>query len=253
MMIDLNADMGEGYGIWNSGDDASLMPVISSANIACGLHAGDPKIMLRTVEMALRNRVAVGAHPGFADIAGFGRRRAPFLLDEVGSLIAYQVGALVGVAAQCGAVVKHVKPHGELYNIAEEDPIVAALIAEAVMRVNPELTLVGLAGGLLVASAAHFRLKTKREAFADRLYGANGKLISRLYAGALITDPQQAARQALSIVRDHTVTAMTGERVDVTADTICIHSDTPGSVAVAKAVRQALEEAGFAISAEAMR
>jgi len=248
--IDLNADMGEGFGVYPLGRDAELLAVVTSANVACGFHAGDPSVMDRTVALAVQARVAVGAHPGFPDLRGFGRRRVDADPAEVERDVLYQVGALQAFARAHGTRVAHVKPHGALYNQAAEDERLAHAVARGVARAGRDLVLVGLASTAVMRAAAEAEgLRFAAEAFADRRYEANGTLQSRQVAGSVLTDPAAAAAQAVRIARDGTVEAVDGTEVRLRADTLCLHGDNPEAVANARAVRQALERAGIEVRA----
>ena len=247
--IDLNADVGEGFGPWPMGDDAGLIPLVTSVNIACGSHAGDPSTIERAVRLAVRHGVAVGAHPGYPDLVGFGRRDLDMGAEELEASLIYQVGAVDAFARDAGVTLRHVKPHGALYNRAVHDPALAATIARAVRRVSAQLVLVGLAGSSLIEAGRSAGLAVAAEAFADRAYEADGSLRSRRLAGALLPSPQAAVEQAVAIARDGAVTAHDGARVGVRADTICIHGDTPGAAAYARAVRSGLEAAGVTVAA----
>jgi 5-oxoprolinase (ATP-hydrolysing) subunit A len=247
--IDLNADVGESLGPWPMGDDERLIPLVSSVNVACGAHAGDPLTIERTIRLAVEHRVAVGAHPGYPDLVGFGRRDLDMTRAELLASIVYQVGAVSAIAGSLGAELRHVKPHGALYNRAARDHAVAETIAAAIRRSAPDLVLVGLAGSALLDAGQAAGLQIAAEAFADRAYDADGKLRSRRLDGAILATPAAAAKQALSIVRDGRVGTYGGSSVAVRADTICIHGDTPGAVDYAAAVRAALAKAGVTISA----
>jgi UPF0271 protein len=247
MQIDLNCDMGESFGAWPLGQDAALMPLITSANIACGFHAGDPLVMARTVALAREHGVALGAHPGYPDLQGFGRRTLDMTGPELEAAVLYQIGALAGFAQAAGGALTHVKPHGALYNRAAGDPATAEPIARAVRRFSSDLILVGLAGSGLLEAGRAAGLRVAAEAFADRAYEAGGTLRSRRLPGAIHPDPATAAAQALSIVRDGQVRAYDGTLVPIQADTLCIHGDTPDAPAYARAVRAALEGAGIAV------
>ena len=249
MRTDLNADVGESFGIYTLGDDAALMPHITSANVACGFHAGDPHVMRQTVQLARQHGVAIGAHPGFPDLAGFGRRLLPLDPVEIEDIVAYQVGALAGVAARCGADLTHVKPHGALYNLAADDRATADAIARAVVTVNRHLVLVGLSGSALVAAGRDAGLRTASEVFADRGYTSRGRLLSRRAPGAVLTEPAEVCRRAVSMVRDGMVIADDGTRVALDADTICVHGDTPGAGVLAHRIGLALAEAGVTVAA----
>jgi UPF0271 protein len=250
MKIDLNCDLGESFGAYTIGDDEALLPLITSANIACGFHAGDPQVMARTVRLAAQHGVAVGAHPGFPDLAGFGRRAMQLSAEEIETCVLYQVGALAAFARAVGVPLGHVKPHGALYNLAVGEPAIAAAIARGVARFSSDLVLVGLAGSVAMAEAAQAAgLRFAAEAFADRVYNPDGTLQSRQIAGSLITDPARAATQAVSIARDGLVVAHDGTRLALHAGTLCLHGDNPAALANAKAVRQALAAAGVEVRA----
>jgi 5-oxoprolinase (ATP-hydrolysing) subunit A len=246
--IDLNADVGESLGPWSLGEDEALIPLVSSVNVAAGLHAGDPVGMGRTVALAARLGIAVGAHPGYPDLAGFGRRAMALTEEEIEAAVLYQVGAVGAFAVAAGVQLQHVKAHGALYNRAARDQEAADAIARAVRRYSPALVLVGLAGSAMVAAGREAGLAVAEEAFADRAYEADGTLRPRDAPGAVIDDPAGAAAQALGIVRG-TVQAFDGTPVSVRADTICVHGDLPGAAARARAVRVALAEAGVEIKA----
>ena len=247
--MDLNADLGESYGAWHLGDDESLVQQLTSANLACGFHAGDFRVMEATVALCQRAGVAVGAQPGYPDLLGFGRRPMPFTPDEVESLVRYQIGALEGFCRAHGVAMQHVKPHGALYNQAAADPALAGAIARAIARFSRELPFLGLASSEpMAAAAADNGLRFVPEAFADRRYLPDGSLQSRSEAGSVLTDARAAAAQALAIVNGK-VTAVDGSSVSVAAESICCHGDTPGAVAIASAVRQALADAGVTVAA----
>ena len=241
MPIDLNCDMGESFGRYTIGNDEAMMPYITSANIACGLHAGDPLVMECTVRLARAHGVGIGAHPGFPDLQGFGRRVMQLAPEEAEAFVLYQVGALAAFAKAAGAELVHVKPHGALYNLAARDRSLAEAIARAVARFSRQLILVGLANSLLVEAGLEAGLPVAREAFADRAYEADGSLRSRQLPGAVLEDPAQATEQVVRIARDGLVVAYTGEEVPVQAETICLHGDTPTAVEIAKTIRRELE------------
>lgn len=244
--VDLNADLGEGFGAWRLGDDDALLDVVTSANVACGFHAGDPVIMRRTCEQASRRGVRIGAQVGYRDLAGFGRRRMDVAADELAADVLYQLGALAAFAAVAGTAVAYVKPHGALYNTAVDDPVQAGAVAAAVASYDAQLPLLGLADSALEHAAARHGVPFVAEAFADRGYTPDGRLAPRGEAGALITDADAAAAQALNIVHGH-VTTLGGDRVPVRARSICVHGDTPDAVRIARAVRAALDAAGVAV------
>ena len=247
MRIDLNADVGESLGPWPMGEDARLIPLVSSVNVACGVHAGDPLTIQRTVATAIAHGIAIGAHPGYPDLVGFGRRDLEMAADELEASIVYQVGAVATFARAMGSELRHVKAHGALYNRAARNPSVAASIARAVRSISPELILVGLAGSAILDAGTEAGLAVAAEAFADRAYEPDGSLRSRRVEGALLSTPEAAAAQAVAIARDGVVRAYDGTELAVRAETVCIHGDTPGAADVARAVRAALEDAGIEI------
>jgi 5-oxoprolinase (ATP-hydrolysing) subunit A len=246
--IDLNADVGESFGPWPMGADEQLVPLVTSVNIACGAHAGDATTILRTVVLAARHGVAIGAHPGYPDLAGFGRRDLDLSAEELRATLVVQVGAVLAAARVAGSAVRHVKPHGAMYNRAAADREMAATIAEAVRDLDPNLVLVGLAGSASVEAGRAAGLRVAAEGFADRRYEADGSLRSRRLDGAVLR-PAEAAAQAVSIARDGVVRAVDGSIVHVRADTICIHGDGPDAVATASAVRAGLADAGIEVAA----
>jgi len=248
--MDLNADLGESFGRWTLGDDERLVAHITSANVACGFHAGDFRVMEATVALCSAAGVAVGAQPGYPDLIGFGRRPMPYEPDEVESLVRYQIGALEGFCRANGVEMQHVKPHGALYNQAASDAALAAAIARATATFSRSLALFGLATSQpMAAAAADAGLRFVPEAFADRRYLADGSLQPRFEAGSLLTDPAAAAVQAVSIAKDEQVRAADGSVVALVAESICCHGDTPGAVEIAGSVRRALERAGVAVAA----
>ncbi|MBP7693368.1 MAG: 5-oxoprolinase subunit PxpA [Anaerolineales bacterium] len=245
LTLDLNSDLGESFGVWHMGDDAALMDLITSANLACGLHAGDPLGMARTLRLAQRAGVAVGAHPGYADLQGFGRRELHLSPEEVEALVLYQVGALAGLARAEGLALGHVKPHGALYNQAARDPALAAAIARAVAAFDRSLILVGLAGSALLSAGAAAGLRVAAEGFPDRAYNPDGTLRARGLAGAVLAAPAEVAAQAVQL-------AVEGIRIGdrrLRVDTLCLHGDHPAAVANARAVRAALTEHGIKVRA----
>jgi len=247
--MDLNADLGESFGAWTLGDDERLVEHITSANLACGFHAGDFRVMETTVALCRSAGVAVGAQPGYPDLMGFGRRPLPFEPDEVESLVRYQIGALEAFCRAHHVEMQHVKPHGALYNQAAADPSLATAIARAVASFSRDLALFGLATSEPMRTAAEAAgLRFVPEAFADRRYLADGSLQPRTVAGSVIGDADAAAAQARQIAVDGTVTAVDGTRVTLRAETICCHGDTPGAVKIAAAVRASLESAGVTLA-----
>lgn len=248
--VDLNCDLGESFGIWPLGSDEEMMAHITSANIACGFHAGDPGIMRRTVRLACERGVSVGAHPGYPDLPGFGRRRMALGWPETVDLLVYQIGALQAIARAEGLRVNYVKAHGALYNQAETDPDVASAVVEAVRQAadGSPLALVASPLSAMAQPAAAAGLRFVGEVFADRAYAGDGRLLPRNRPGALITDPDLVARRVVEMVRRRGVPTESGESVAVSFETICLHGDTPGAPILAKAVRAALEEAGVRVA-----
>jgi UPF0271 protein len=245
-VVDINCDVGESYGAFTIGDDAGVMESATSVNVACGFHGGDPRVIERTVGLAAVRGIGVGAHPGFADLVGFGRRDLSLTFDEARTDILYQIGALFGFTRAAGLPLQHVKPHGQLNNRAVADPDLARAIATAIKAFDPNLILVAY-GGELVNAGQGAGLRVAREVYADREYTRERRLVSRGLVGAVITDTRKIVARAVTMVRDHTVTAITGETIEVTADTICVHGDTAGAAAIAVALRQGLEKAGIAV------
>jgi 5-oxoprolinase (ATP-hydrolysing) subunit A len=250
--VDLNCDMGETTGAAScggsaGGNDEELIKYISSANIACGFHAGSPTVMRRTVRLAARHGVAIGAHPSLRDSKSFGRQWMDTPPEEAFDIVLYQIGALAAIARSEGASLRHVKPHGALYNRAARDAELARAIAEAVKQVDPQLVLFGLSGSELVRAGEAAGLATASEVFADRTYQADGSLTPRVQPDAQITDPQHAARRALEMIREGRVMSQQGTPVAVKADTICIHGDGKHAIEFACAIRQALDEAGIEV------
>ena len=247
LSVDLNADLGEGFGRWVLGDDEAMLGLVTSANVACGFHAGDPQILHRVCDQAAERGVAIGAQVGYRDMAGFGRR--PIQMDpaELVDDVIYQIGALDGFARVAGSRVSYVKPHGALYNTAADRAEVAAAVAEAVRLYDPMLALLGLAGSHLLSAAGANGLVGVPEAFADRAYTAAGRLVPRSEPGAVLHDADDIAARCVRLVTDGTVQSVDGATVPVSARSICVHGDTPGAVAIAGSVRGALERAGVAI------
>ena len=248
-MVDLNSDMGESFGAWTMGDDASLLEVVSSANIACGFHAGDPSVIRRTVQLAARNGVAIGAHPSLPDLAGFGRRSMAVSAGEVYDLVLYQISALAGFARVAGGRLHHVKAHGALYNMAAADASLAGAIAAAVRDFDADLVLYGLAGSALIDAGEAAGLSVAAEVFADRSYRKDGSLVPRSQPGAVIDEVASAVAQVLDMVRDQRVLSVEGNWVPLRADTICVHGDTPGAVTLARELRRALAANGIEVRA----
>lgn len=247
--IDLNCDMGEGFGPWPMGNDEGLMQHITSANIACGFHAGDAMTMQRTVRLALRNSVAIGAHPGFPDLQGFGRRNLQMTPDEVYAMVLYQIGALQAITRAEGGTLSHVKAHGALYNMASQDRALADAIARAVHKTDERLVLFGLSGSVQIAAAEALGLRTCSEVFADRSYQPDGSLTPRRQPGALIEDIGKAVQQALIMVRESRVAAQNGQSVTLKAQTLCLHGDGAHALDFAVAIRIAFEQNGIVMKA----
>lgn len=245
-MIDLNADLGEGFGHWTLTDDEGLLSVVTSANVACGFHAGDPSIMRRVCEVAAEHGVRVGAHVGYRDLAGFGRRPMDVPPGELADEVTYQIGALDVFARAAGIRVSYVKPHGALYNRIVADEAQAAGVAEGVRRVG-ELPVLGLSGSAFHRAAAAAGLPVVAEAFADRAYTEHGTLVSRREPGAVIEDADELVARTVRMARDHAVTAISGENVPIEARSFCVHGDTPGAAGLARRIRTALTEAGVAV------
>ena len=247
MRIDLNSDLGESFGPWPMGQDAALMASISSANVACGFHAGDPGAMRETVALAKARGVAVGAHPGFPDLVGFGRREIKASPQEVEDFVLYQVAALAGVAAAQGVALQHVKVHGALYNMACRDRALADAIAGAVRKLDRTLILFGLPDSELLRAGRAAGLAVAAEVFADRAYEKDGSLASRHKPGSVMHDADAVVARAVRMVKDMQVVALDGSVIPLQADTICLHGDTPGAAELARAVRAGLEQAGIRI------
>jgi UPF0271 protein len=249
MEIDLNADVGESFGVYTLGEDSALIPVITSANVACGFHAGDPGVMRATVALARTHGIAVGAHPSLPDLVGFGRREMNATPHEIENAVAYQIGALAGIAAAEGVRLQHVKAHGALYNMAARDRVVADAVARATALVDRTLILLGLPDSQLTAAARAAGLRTASEGFADRAYQADGSLVPRSQPGAVIDDPDVVVARAVTMARDRTVVAINGARVALDVETICVHGDTPGAAVLAGRIRGALHAAGIGVRA----
>lgn len=245
--IDLNADVGESFGAYTIGHDQALLRHVTSANVACGFHGGDPSVMRQTVRLAVEQGVALGAHPGFPDLQGFGRREMACSTQEVENLVAYQIGALAGIAATEEARLHHVKPHGALYNMAARDRVLADAVARAVVAVDASLVLYGLSGSCLVAAGEAAGLRTAAEVFADRAYHRDGSLVPRGQQGAVIDDPDVLVARALQLVQEGVVTARGGQRVVLRRDTICVHGDTPGAADLAARLRSGLRAAAIRV------
>ena len=245
--IDINSDLGESFGAWKMGDDAAMLDIVSSANVACGFHAGGPAGILRTLKAARWRGVAVGAHVGYRDLAGFGRRNMDPSSEELVGDVIYQIGALKGLAAAAGTTVTYVKPHGALYNTIAHDERQANDVIAAIRGVDPGLVLMALAGSPLIARARAAGLTVVAEAFADRAYAADGQLVSRREKGAVLHDPQAIAQRIMRMVRDGVIRSIDGGDVAIDAQSVCVHGDSPDAVAIARYLRAALEEAGLSV------
>lgn len=249
MKIDLNADLGEGFGNYTCGMDEEIVRYISSANIACGFHASDPLVMDKTVRAAKENQVAVGAHPGYPDLVGFGRRNLQVSPAELKAMVQYQIGALYAFCRARRVPLRHVKPHGAMYNMAARDERLAFAIAEGVRELDDGLILVGLSGSLLLSAARQVGLKTASEVFADRGYCSDGTLVPRGQAGDLITQEDVMIERVIKMVKEGTVVSVDGKEIPVEADTVCLHGDGRQAVLFARRLREELERAGIVVAA----
>jgi UPF0271 protein len=247
--VDLNSDLGEGYGRWALGDDAAMLEVVTSANVACGFHAGDPATIERTVGTAVERGVAIGAQVSYPDLAGFGRREIDVAPADLTADVLYQLGALEAFAKAAGSRVRYVKPHGALYNRIARDPVQAAAVVEAIRRYDPALPLLTLPGSAAMEAAREADVPTVAEGFADRAYTGEGRLVSRREPGAVLHDPERVAARAVVMATEGRVETIDGGQVEVEVRSLCVHGDTPGAVDLARAVRAALEEAGVALEA----
>lgn len=247
MNIDLNSDLGESLGAWRMGDDDAMLGIVSSANVACGFHAGDPAGILQTLRRAKAKRVVVGAHVSYPDLIGFGRRAMDVASADLRADVIYQIGALKGLAAAAGTEVRYVKPHGALYNTIAHDERQANDVIAAIREIDAGLSLVALAGSPLLGWARAQGLRVVAEAFADRAYMPDGSLVSRRQAGSVLHDPQEVAERMLRLAKEGVVTAIDGSTVSIQADSICVHGDSPGAVEMARQVRLLLEGAGVVV------
>ena len=247
-MIDLNCDLGESFGAYTIGMDEKVIPLISSCNIACGYHASDPVVMRRTIGMAGEAGIGIGAHPGFPDLMGFGRRNLNVTPDQAGAYVTYQLGALYAFARSAGVRIQHVKPHGALYNMAGKDYSLALAIAKAVQAFDPELILLGLSGSESVKAAQDIGLPAAREVFADRAYMPDGSLMPRTMEGSVIHDEAEAIRRVVRMVKEHRVTACDGTDIEIIPDSICVHGDNEKALIFVTQIRDALEAEGIEIA-----
>lgn len=246
--IDLNCDLGESFGAYTMGMDDKVIPLISSCNIACGYHASDPLVMKRTVAMAMEAGIGIGAHPGFPDLMGFGRRNMNVSPDEAAAYVTYQLGALYAFARSAGGTLQHIKPHGALYNMAGKDYKLALAIARAVQAFDPSLILMGLAGSESIRAAQDIGLAAASEVFADRAYMPDGSLVPRNREGAVIHDEEEAIRRVVRMVREHRVTACDGTEIEIVPDSICVHGDNVKALTFVTRIRAALEAEGVEIA-----
>ena len=247
MYIDLNADMGESYGAWCMGNDAALLNIVSSANVACGFHAGDPDVMMKTMTLAKNNSVGIGAHPGFADLQGFGRRRLQIPMSTLQNQIRYQIGAAHAIAAAAGTHLRHVKLHGALSNMACEDPIMARSCYEAALSVVPDLTMIVLAATAQMEAVEELSCKWVGEIFADRVYNEDGTLLDRSFSGAIINDAKLAGRRVAQMIKEGAIITQSGKRIKTPVDTVCVHGDTPNAISIALSVRNAIVTSGIVV------
>jgi UPF0271 protein len=245
--IDLNSDLGESFGAWGMGDDAAMLAIVSSANVACGFHAGDPQGILKTVRAAVDKGVSIGAHVSYPDRVGFGRRDMDVTPDELIADVIYQIGALKGVAAAAGTRVTYVKPHGALYNRIANDPKQGQAVIDGIKAVDASLVLMGLAGTAILGLAERSGLQTVAEAFADRAYTPQGHLVSRREPGAVLHDADVIARRMVQLAREGTLEAIDGSTIRIAAQSICVHGDSPGAVSIAREIRRAFEADGLAV------
>ncbi|KQV37703.1 5-oxoprolinase subunit PxpA [Rhizobium sp. Root1204] len=245
--IDLNSDLGESYGAWRMGDDETMLAIVSSANVACGFHAGDPAGIWKTVKAAAEKGVSIGAHVSYPDRVGFGRRDMDVTSGELIADVIYQIGALKGMAAAAGVTVGYVKPHGALYNRIAHDPKQGQAVIDAIKAIDPTLVLMGLANAPILALAQESGLKTVAEAFADRAYTPDGQLVSRREQGSVLHDTQLIARRMLQLAHEGTLEAIDGSTIKIDAQSICVHGDSPGAVAIAQEIRRAFEAGGITV------
>lgn len=247
--VDLNSDLGESFGSYKLGMDDEVIKHVTSVNIACGWHAGDPLVMDRTVKAAVREGTAIGAHPGFPDLLGFGRRNLAATPEEVKAYVKYQLGALMAFAKANGAAIQHVKAHGALYNMAAKDAKLAVAIAEAIREVDQNIILMGLANSEMINAGKEMGLKTANEVFADRAYNPDGTLVSRSLPGAVIHDADLAISRVVRMVKEGKVQAVNGEDIEIKADSICVHGDNPEAVEFTRRIRATLEKEGVEVTA----
>lgn len=247
LYVDLNSDLGESFGLYTIGMDSEVLKYISSANIACGWHAGDALVMEKTVKMAKANNTKIGAHPGFNDLEGFGRRNLAVTPQEMKAYVKYQVGALMSFAKAEGMVLQHVKPHGAMYNMAAKDYKLALAIAEAIKEVDDKLIFMGLANSEMIKAGKDVGLRVCNEVFADRAYNDDGTLVARSIPGSVIHDKDVAIQRVIKMVKEGKVTSINGKEVEINAESICIHGDNPEALNFSKNIKEALEKEGITI------
>ena len=245
--IDLNSDLGESYGAYKMGRDEDIIPLVSSANVACGFHAGDPTVMAKTAALCKTSGVSMGAHPGFPDLQGFGRRNMNVSPEDAKNLILYQVGALGAFCKSAGITLQHVKPHGALYNMAAKDPKLARAICEGIQTYDPALILLGLSGSEMLRQAKEIGLPCAAEVFADRAYEDDGTLVARTKPGAMIRDEEEAVSRVIGMIKNHSVTSISGKEIEICPDSVCVHGDSEKALLFVKKIRAALEQEGIAI------
>ena len=248
LRINLNSDLGEAFGAWPMGDDAAMLDIVASANIACGFHAGDPMVMTRTVRAAMAKGVGLGAHPSYLDLQGFGRRPMTLAAAEIEAIMAYQIGALAGIAAACGGTVTHVKPHGALSNLAAVAPEAALAVARAILAVDRRLIFLAPAGSAMVAAGRSLGLAVAEEVFADRNYDDDGNLVPRSHPRAMVHDAAEAVANVRGMIRSGRLRSLSGREVACQVQSVCVHGDDPGAVALARALRDALVADGIAVA-----
>ncbi len=245
--VDLNSDLGESFGAYKIGRDADILPLVSSANVACGFHAGDATIMAQTAAICKESGTAIGAHPGFADLQGFGRRNMSLSPEDAKNLVVYQVGALDAFCKSAGIRMQHVKPHGALYNMAAKDAALSRAICEGIYAYNPELILLGLANSEMLRAAKEIGLPYAAEVFADRAYEDDGTLVARTKPGAMIHDEDEAVRRVIAMIQKHTVKTISGREIEICPDSVCVHGDSEKALLFVKKIRTALENEGISI------
>lgn len=245
--VDLNSDLGESFGAYKIGMDSAVIPLVSSANVACGFHAGDPTVMAKTVQLCKDSQSAIGAHPGYPDLVGFGRRNMAVSAADVKAMVAYQVGALDAFCKAAGIKLQHVKPHGAMYNMAAKDEALAKAICQAIYEYDKDLILIGLANSQMLVQAKSMGLRCAAEVFADRAYEEDGTLVARTKPGAMIEDEELAVSRVVRMIKEGKVTAITGKDIDITADSVCVHGDGPKALAFVGKLRDAFAAEGIAV------